>query len=75
LLNLEWISSLERKNTLLCSVTSENIAVGISLAEVVPLLLVMSFPQEHATMDATSAIRNPQLYSPGTEATEYSFFR
>ncbi|MVX62895.1 hypothetical protein GKZ28_04155 [Clostridium chromiireducens] len=57
------------------SVTSENIAVGISLAEVVPLLLVMSLPQEHAAMGATSAIRNPQLYSLGTETTEYSFFQ
>ncbi|WP_179117330.1 hypothetical protein [Clostridium beijerinckii] len=30
-------SRLERMNTLLCSVSSENIAVGISLAEVVPV--------------------------------------
>ncbi|NRX15588.1 hypothetical protein DFM91_002074 [Clostridium beijerinckii] len=68
-------STLEGMNTLLYSVASENIAVGISLAEVVPLSLVMSFPQEHATVGATSAIRNPQLYSPATETTEYSFFR
>jgi len=59
----------------LCSVASENIAIGISLAEVLPVLLVMSLPQEHAAVGATSAIRNPQLYSPATETTEYPFFR
>jgi len=34
----------------LCSVTSENLAVGISSLEVVPFLLVLSLPQEHAEM-------------------------
>jgi hypothetical protein len=41
---------LEIKGTLLCSVTSENLAVGISSLEVVPFLLVLSLPQEHAEM-------------------------
>ena len=41
---------LEIKGTLLCSVTLENWAVGISSLEVVPFLLALSLPQEHAEM-------------------------
>jgi hypothetical protein len=59
----------------LCSVASGNRALGISLEEVVPVLLVMSLTQEHAAVGTTSAIRNPKPYSPATETTEYSFFR
>jgi hypothetical protein len=50
-------------------------AVGISSTKVVPLLLVMSLPQEHAAMGTTFIGRNPQPYSPATETTEYYFFR
>jgi len=35
---------LEINDTLLCSVTSENFAVGISSLEVVPFPLVLSLP-------------------------------
>jgi len=41
---------LEINDTLLCSVTLEYLAVGISSLEVVPFLLVLSFSQEHAEM-------------------------
>jgi hypothetical protein len=50
-------------------------AVDISLVEVVPLLLVLSLPQEHAAMGTTSAIRNSQLYSLATKTKEYPLFR
>jgi len=39
----------------------EDLAVDISLVEVVPFLLVPSLPWEHAEMGTTSAIRNSQL--------------
>jgi hypothetical protein len=38
----------------------ENIIVGISSAEVVLFLLVISLPKEHAEMGTTSAGRNPR---------------
>ncbi|WP_279285248.1 hypothetical protein [Clostridium chromiireducens] len=38
----------------------DNIIVGISSAEVVPFLLVISLSKEHAKMGTTSAGRNPQ---------------
>jgi len=34
----------------LCSVASEGLAIDISSVEVVPFLLVLSLPQEHAEM-------------------------
>jgi len=45
-------------------------AVGISSLEVVPFLLVISLPKEHAGMGATSNARNPQPYSLENEIIE-----
>jgi len=53
----------------------ENLDVGISSAEVVPFLLVISLPKEHAEMGTTSVVRNPHPNSLETETTEYPFFR
>ncbi|WP_238948603.1 hypothetical protein [Clostridium sp. YIM B02569] len=50
-------------------------AVGISSLEVVPFLLVLSLPKEHAEMGATSNVRNSQIYYLATETTEHLFFR
>jgi len=49
--------------------------VGISSVEVVPFLLVLCLPQEHAEMGTTSTARNPRQILLVTETTEYSPFR
>jgi len=57
----ENILKLEMKVMLLWKCYIEDLAVDISLVEVVPFLLVPSLPWEHAEMGTTSAIRNSQL--------------
>jgi len=47
----------------LLSVTLKDLAVDISTVEVVPFLLVLRLPQEHAEMGKTSTAGNSQHHS------------
>jgi len=49
--DLNVYPKLKINDILLCSVTSENLSVGICSLEVVPFLLILSLPQEHAEME------------------------